>query len=161
VLPIQLLCVPGYVLYINSTFYALMTARGRPDLVMRYNIIYALLLPPLFLAGGLKWGLLGICLVWTIVHPIVAAVFVRLSRGVVGFGLRDLARCHVPTLKASTAMTLAVLAFQRLAVPDGPDSARLVGAIAVGAATYLGAIWLLERETVFRDVGILLRDLKG
>jgi O-antigen/teichoic acid export membrane protein len=161
VLPIRLLCVPGYVLYINATFYGMITARGRPDLPMRYNAAYALLLPPLFLAGGLARGLVGICLVWTIAYPIIAATFVALSRPVVGFGLRDLARCHVPTLKASAAMALAVLAFQRFALPGGPGLARLAGAVAVGAVTYVGAIWVLERETVFRDLGTLLRDLKG
>lgn len=161
VLPIQLLCVPGYVFYINAPFQSLLNARGRPDLPMRINLVSALILPPLFLAFGMGWGLPGICLVWMVVYPLIIGAFYTVSRPVTGFGLRDMVRYHLPSLRASGVMALTVLLVQSLLVPVESTLLRLVVAVITGAITYLGAIWALERDTVFRDLGTFLRELRG
>ncbi len=161
VVPLQLLCVPGYALFLMLTLHPVMNALGRSDLPAKYNAVFTLTMPAAFLLLGRRYGLVGICSAWAVCYPVISLALVRLSRPVLGFGPAELARAHVPACASAAVMVAAVLAVQR-ALP-GADRAplRLALAVGIGAVVYAGAIWVTARGTVIRDFRVLLKTLRG
>jgi len=161
VTPWQLLCLPGYVLFLNCTLHPVLYAFGRPDLPAKYNTANLMVMPALFLLMGSRYGVLGICMAWAVFFPLLSGILVMLSRPVLGFGLRELARTQVPAWAATAMMAAAVLAVQRYGPHGGRASLRLVLSVVTGVATYSAAVWVLARHTVLRDVRALFREMRG
>jgi O-antigen/teichoic acid export membrane protein len=158
---LRLLCAPGYVLFLTCTLHPVLNAFGRPDLPAKYNGAYALFMPAAFLLAGRSHGLLGICTAWAVLYPAITAALVHLTRPVLGFGVGELARSQAPACAGALAMAGAVLGVQ-WCLP-GADRAflRLTLSIATGAAVYPAAVWMLARQTVVRDLRMMLQQLKG
>lgn len=124
-------------------------ARGKPELVMRYNGWALGVLPVAFLIGG-QFGLFGVVVAWALAYPAVYAIVARYCRNELHFSWRELGASAVPALLSAGVMVAVVLAFRTLAA-DWPLALRFGGSVAAGAAAYLGALSLLYREH-FSDI---------
>ena len=47
---------------------------------MKYAALCSLVFPALFLAAGLAAGVVGVCLVWMVIHPLVLAFLLQATR---------------------------------------------------------------------------------
>jgi teichuronic acid exporter len=159
--PWRLLCLPGYVLFLNCTLHPVLYAFGRPDLPAKYNAANVLVMPAMFFVMGSRYGITGICVAWAVFFPLISGILVMLSRPVLGFGLRELARTQAPAWGATAVMATAVLAVQRFVPHDGRASLRLALSVATGVAVYTAAILALARHTVLRDLRALRREMGG
>lgn len=161
VVPLQLLCVPGYALFLILTLHPVMNALGRSDLPAKYNAVFTLTMPAAFLLLGRRYGLVGICSAWAVCFPLISLALIQLSRPALGFGLPELARAHWPACASVAVMAAAVLGVQR-GLP-GADLAplRLALAVGVGAGVYAASIWVTARGTVIRDFRVLLKTVRG
>jgi teichuronic acid exporter len=160
VLPFQLLSLSGLFRIYSSLFPMLFNAVGRPDLNFKFNLICALLFPACYYAAGLTWGMIGVCLVWMIVFPLVVLGLVHATRRTTSVGLGDLFWSQRATLAATALMIALVLAVQ-WSLPGLPRVARLVLSISVGAGAYAATLLLFCRQTVLADLRKLWRELKG
>jgi hypothetical protein len=149
-------------MFFNCTLHPVLNALGRPDIPAKYNLACAVLMPACFALLGSRYGLEGICAVWVVIYPLITCALVVLSRRVTGFGLKDLASSLAPDFGAVALMAVAVLCTRQfLAASDGGAAFRLILSIAVGVIAYGGSLWLLARQTVIRDAGLMLRELRG
>jgi O-antigen/teichoic acid export membrane protein len=160
VVPFQMLAVVGVVMLYSHALPPLFNALGRPDVNLRYTAVCTLLFPLAFLVGGKLGGLVGVCLAWLILYPVLVALLVTLTRGITGVGLPALVRAQLPVLAAVVFMSGCVLAVQ-WALGDAGGWLRLGASIAVGAAAYGGVLLAVGRRTVLADVVLLVRQLRG
>jgi PST family polysaccharide transporter len=166
--PFQLLCPVGVLMVVGCGIPPLLVALGRPDLNLRYTAVCTVVYPISFLAAGWwgtqlgqeQGGLIGICLVWLGLYPLMLSVLIHSTRRLTGVTPLAVLHCHVPVLAGVAVMAGCVLTVQQFLF-TAPATARLVVAIATGAMTY--AVWMLlaTRDTVLADIARLWRELRS
>jgi hypothetical protein len=167
-LPLQLLCPIGALMMVGSAVPPLLNAIGRPDINLRYSAVCALLFPISFFGAawwgdqqlGSEGGLIGVCLAWLCLDPLLVTGLIFLTRSLTGVSPGDVLRSHVPILLGLTVMAASVLAVQAL-TSEAPAGARLAGSIGMGVASY--TLWMLatSRNTILADFGTVWRELRG
>jgi teichuronic acid exporter len=168
VLPLQLLCPVGALMLIGAALAPLLIAVGRPDCNLRYNAACSVLFPAGFSAGAwwfahdaaAETGLIGVCLAWVLLYPIMVTALIHLTRHITGVTPAAVFRSHGPVLMGLAVMTMMVLAVQHALVNAGAGM-RLVAAISSGALTY--AVWMLvtARGSVLADFAVVARELRS
>jgi O-antigen/teichoic acid export membrane protein len=166
VLPLQLLCPVGALMVVGAGLPPLFNALGRPDINLRYAAIGAATFPAGFF--GAAWaagsdgdaGLMGVCLVWLTLYPLLIGGFLHFTRHLTGVTFGAVLRSHVPVLAGTGCMTLCVLAVGQ-ALAAAPTAVRLAAVVATGMASY--ALWMLltARATILSDLVVAWRDLRG
>ncbi len=128
-------------------------AIGRPDILLKLGVLYmALLLPVLWY--GSRFGLIGVafgqllvstCL--TLIRLTVATRFIKVTWGDILLQLK-------PSFLSGGALIPVVLLSLYLTAEAIP-LLRLVVAASAGAVSYLGILWLQERELLLQAGGVV------
>ena len=136
-----------------------------------YPGLHAFLAPLVSQIGPDQGELVGVCLAWLFLYPIIITGLVALTRGVTGIGLLDLARPQMPVVLAVACMVIAVY-FLRSAVPAFTSPTyetadirtrlleRLALSAVVGGVVYAGVLLLVARNTVLADLRSLVREIR-
>ena len=144
ILPLQVVTLVVPLRMLSTFFGASVSALGRADVDLRNMLVSSAVLPIAFLAGA-QWGVEGLALSWVVAVPLIFWVnFPRTSR-VLGIRLREVGASIYGSIVAGIMMYGAVWG-ARLALSSAPELYRLVALIVVGAATYLAAAALLDRQ---------------
>lgn len=161
-LPFQLLSVVGVFTLFSASLIPLLNALGRPGVALRYTAACSLVFPISFTVAGTSHGMIGVCVAWAVVFPVMVGLLIHFTRELTGAGLLSVLRAQVPVLRAGVVMAAAVVVALRT-VPGGsvPAGARLAATVGVGAAAYAGCLWLTAQETVLADVRTIWREMKG
>ncbi len=158
VLPFQLLSGAGLVMLLSASLPPLLNALGRPDLNLKYTALCTLVFPACFVPAGLAYGLIGICVVWVVVYPLMVAGLFTWTKPLTGVGLTRLLRVQAPMLGAGAFMTLVVLAVRWGLEVEPP--LRLGLSVVAGALAYAGWMVFLARRTVLADLRALWCELR-
>lgn len=131
---------------------------GRSDIVLR-NVIWAsLLMPPAFIIGVNEGGLLGLCLAWLVVSPLVFLQGMMRGLPVLQLRLVQLAIAMLPAAVASLGM-YAVVTATRHFLPGNQESVlHLLILLGMGGVSYSALSWGLNRPGT-REVLDLLRSI--
>ena len=160
VLPLRLLCPVGVLMIISSALVQTLAALGRPDLTMKFNAVCAVLYPAGFALAGWWYGVVGVCVVWLVLNPILVAAIVHLTRHHTGITVGAVVRAQLPVL-AGTLFMAACVATSLWLLPSEEAAVRLVVGITVGAAAYAGWMLATTRATVLADIRSLWHELRG
>ena len=137
-----------------------------------FPALHAFLVPLVAQIGPDQGPLVGVCLAWLVLYPLVIVGLIALTRGVTGVGVLDLAKPQWPVVLAAGCM-LAVLYNLRSAIPalssathdaaevQGRLVLRLVLSVLTGASVYAGVVLLVGRDRVLADVRVLLREVRN
>ena len=137
-----------------------------------YPAIHASLVPLVSRIGPDQGELVGVCLAWLLLYPLVIVGLVAWTRRVTGIGVLDLARPQMPVVLAAACMVIAVYAL-RAALPAftsathsaGDIQTRLLGRLVlsavVGGVVYAGVLMLVARKTVLADLRSLVREIRS
>jgi O-antigen/teichoic acid export membrane protein len=158
IFPLQVVTLVVPLRMLSTVFGASVSALGRADVDLRNMLVSSAVLPIAFLAGA-QWGVEGLALSWVVAVPLMFWVnFPRTSR-VLGIKLREVGASIYGSIAAGIVMYGAVWG-ARLALSSAPELYRLVALIAVGAATYLAAAALLDRQ-IWVDVKRMTAALRS
>jgi O-antigen/teichoic acid export membrane protein len=146
VLILQTLCVVNLLRVSGMLFAPVLHARGRADLVLRYVIVSALVLPASMLVG-VRFGLTGVLAAWAIAYPVIYLYCLFLCLRDLKLPIHQFLHSIKAVLIVSTTMVAVVLAVKSLAV-DLHVAARLSVAILAGATTYLAVFLLFYKEQI-------------
>lgn len=123
-------------------------AVGRSDILVKLEVLNMFVLVPLLLVGA-NFGLIGVAVghvlasvVRTVADLIVASRFIKVSVVDILLELKS-------SFLGGLVLTLLALCGLYLTV-EAPALVRLLVIIPLGAAGYLGVLWLLERETIIK-----------
>jgi teichuronic acid exporter len=160
VVPFQLLSLAGLFKIFSSLFPVMYNVLGRPDLNFKLSLMSAIVFPVCYLAAGATLGMIGVCLVWMFVYPLVVLIPIHYTRHLTTVGVGDLLWSQRAALGATLFMAASVLAVQ-WCTPELPRLSRLGLSILVGVAAYVVPMLIFARQTVLADLGKLWRELRG
>ncbi len=145
VVPLQILCLAGFVHALTNTVWTVQQAVGRSDIGFKWN---AATLP--FIIGGLiasaRWGMLGIALVMTLMSVVLAIAIQHITNRLIGLSWRRwLATVRAPVL--SSALMAGITALLRLwLLSRGPSTLVLLLATTIaGTFTLILFLFMLDR----------------
>jgi O-antigen/teichoic acid export membrane protein len=123
-------------------------AMGRPDILVKLEVLNMAILAPALWFGasfgllGVAWGHLLASLVRMTADAVIATRFIQL-------GPKDILLQLKPAFLGGVALALGVLPSLYLTAEAAPV-VRLAVAIPIGAASYLGVLWILEQASLVR-----------
>lgn len=142
-------------LTLHTLFAPALNALGHPRIPMLSSLCGALVMPSGFLVA-VSFGPIGLAWVWVACFPLVPLVSFVLSRKVLGIAGPHMLAAVAPSLAASGAMALCVMALESV-LEGWPSVARLVIMIAAGGAIYGGLLFVFARRTLFEVLDLVLR----
>jgi O-antigen/teichoic acid export membrane protein len=156
----KLLCVIGLLKSIDAIIPNLLMAKGKPNLVVRFNSLCIMALPTGFLIGA-QYGIQGVGYAWLATYPLISLYLywqgLKEADTTAWQYLSNLA----PAIVASLLMAIGVFAFQALDVALYGQNLYLAigGAILVGVSIYLLSLVSFHREVMaeVRDLIAVLR----
>jgi len=148
---IQLLCLSMPLRTLGTLATPALTAGGRPELAVRHVMVPAVLIPAAVLIG-VRWGISGVALAWTLTYPVaffIVSVFIRRALGI---DANDQLRPIIKPAIAGFAMCAATYAAQITFLADWSALPRLLLTVPLGAAVYIAALWLVARDRVLETL---------
>lgn len=136
-LPLRLLCAAEAIRSVQVIMPPLLSAVGRTDLVLRYNVGNAIALPIAFAAGCHFGGLVGVGVSWITVYPLLVIYLLKYTVTISGGSYSGYLRSLRAPVLVSAACTAAMLPFDWLLEAGW---ARLLVRSAVGGACYLACL---------------------
>jgi len=150
---LRVLAVYAWVYSVGYHIGGLYKAIGRPDILLKLSLLTLVIIVPALLVGsrygliGIAWGHLVAVLIRRIVSLTIATRFIKVS-------VMDILAELKPSLYGALAMVPATLAVLHLTSGFNPFSSLALVVLA-GAVSYLGIIWLVERENLLRLVQVV------
>jgi len=156
---LRLFSLGGIMSILPLASFPLLTARGQVTFAFRYQVVFAIIMVVVSYVGG-RFGLLAVAGSWAVVYPLLRVI--PLVRGLreVNLSLMDYLRSISAPLLAAAIMAAVLLVALRLPwMPDG-SGARLTVCVAIGALSYLSALFLADRGLAF-ELREILQELRA
>jgi teichuronic acid exporter len=154
IVPFQILCLTMPLMAINALYAPAILAMGRPGL-NAWNTAVSLAFMTLAAFGGVKFGVIGLCVARLIAFPCV--LLITSWRTLLSLKIPYLEfanKCAFPAA-ASVVMAAAVVSFRSVLGPFGVSAWRLGALIAMGALLYGGLVLLFQRVVVRDLIGLV------
>jgi teichuronic acid exporter len=129
---------------------------GRPDVSVQ-NLLLALLVMPVAFAVGTRGGIVGVCVAWLVAFPLVWLAMLLRSRAALGVGIAEMLRPLALPGACAAAMFAAVVGARGAFAGFEPALLRLAALCAIGAAVFLGTMWLAGRGRLLDVVALARR----
>lgn len=147
----QLFCVGSLFHILSLPPYPLLVARGRDRTLLRFNGVAAIVTAAAILLGA-QVSLLAAGAAWLVAFVVLKIVLLRFALREVGITLRSYVDHILPSVLATIAMSVAVVAARQLDAVDG-NVLRLAFEVILGGLVYVTALLLIDRR--------LLPEMKG
>jgi hypothetical protein len=136
-------------------------AAYRADVIVRFNLVMALVMPLAFAAGAWWAGALGVAAAWAIMQPVGALMLAPVALHHVQMSWRSVARDLQRPALATILMALAASGASHAASLFGFHSGgRLTAAVLTGIAAYGAGLWQLAGPER-REVALLWQAVRG
>jgi O-antigen/teichoic acid export membrane protein len=141
---------------LTGTLNLVFNTQGRTDLLFRWQIFASICYVGSFVVG-LRWGILGVAISYSIVWTLLMVPMFAIPFRLVGLSLRDFVRALWPTAWCSLVMTAVAIAWliglARLGIHNA--MIQLVSTVAIGAGVYI-ALVMWQRPPVLSDLVMAL-----
>lgn len=155
IVPLQVLCLSGWIRAVGNPTGALLDGTGRPDLNLKLNLARAAFVV-VGVFGAVPWGITAVAAVVTVVHWLLFPVTIHVVLRRAGLPWRTYLGALAPGVAGCTLMSGSLLALRGLGwLETVSDATRLLILVLVGAAIYLGYLWLVHRETLLEGLRIV------
>lgn len=144
----------------NTT--GLFKATGRPDLPMKLEAVKLILLVPLlyFLTS---YGILAVGVVQSVLMLVFTPFYVGFVIRILGIRLADFIKVLQPTVLSCLFMVVCTVIGQGLIKTKGLHLSSVLifsGSTGIALLSYLAAVFIINRETVFGIIDVLSRGLR-
>lgn len=156
--PLRLLAIYGGLRSVATLPPQVIMITGHPERNMQFNLLFALVLPVLFL-GATHWGVTGVAWAWVLAYPaMLVPTFLRYMLRLIGMPARDYLRVLWPAGSSTILMALAVLGLRALTPAGWPLGLRFGLHVTGGVVAYAVLLPLLHGARV-RSFRRLLGEL--
>ncbi len=162
IVPIQIMCVLGMYSSLSTTVGSIFSAKGRPDLELKTDVVLLIALAG-FLMVGVRYGIIGVAVAVTLMSlvskPFIFYIVARLLR----IRLLEIYKANFWAFISSLVMALVMLGTDYIlqTVFHAPMAVRLILLVPVGA----GAYWRLQKifriETLSEVYEIFMSNIKS
>jgi len=143
-----ILCVALPFRFLTAILAPALTAFGRPDITFR-NTVGGLVLLPVTLLVGVNWGTAGVAIAWAVTVPVISMLFLRKTADAFSTSLGALLACIRTAALAGLVMATSVSVLMHALVDRIPLEGALLICIFIGAALYIGVLYLIDRPRFF------------
>jgi polysaccharide transporter, PST family len=147
VVPLQILAFFGCATSVSALIVPLLTSLRDTRYVMLTNLAAAFIMPAAFYLGS-HWGAGGIAAGWIIAYPIVLLALARRAFRKIALSGSAYAKALGPATSGVAVLAVAVTLVRYSLLGGTSAWTRLILEIAVGAASYVGALLILHRHRV-------------
>lgn len=147
VLPLQVLSIYAAFRSLMVVFPQVMMVTGLSRFHMYHCVAIASILPLAFYVGS-AWGGVGIALVWITLYPLVELPAILRVLRAVDLSFAAYSRVLFAPASSTVAMVVTVAACRALLAGFNGIWWGVALAVSVGAASYVGALWLFHKQTV-------------
>ncbi|MDC6166105.1 lipopolysaccharide biosynthesis protein [Paucibacter sp. XJ19-41] len=147
ILPLQIVALALPLRLLSVLLSSVIQGMGHAGLDLRNSITGVVVLPCCFVVGA-QFGAIGLALAWLVGLPILITLNLQRSRPVLGISLGNALRALSKPLALSAAMAICVSLTGWWGAAHWSAWPTLLAAIFVGALSYLGLFWLLDRDSV-------------
>jgi teichuronic acid exporter len=138
---LNVMCWAAIFITLEAFAWPILVAKGETRLNMKFCLIRLAVLPLSFYIAT-RFGLIGVCLVWVTVFPILSLTWLNAVGRVVGYTWAEMGKVLLPAIIATAVMMTAVLliglAGQRFVSPPLLLATQIFG----GAAVYGLVLWV-------------------
>lgn len=159
VLPLQILCFFGCARSVSALIGPLLTALRDTRYVMLNNLSAALVMPVAFYVGS-RWGTGGIAAAWIVAYPFILYSLCGRAFRRIGMSAGAYFKALGPATSGAAVMALAVELLKTTLLRGRTPWVCACAEIAMGVASYAGALLLLHRDRV-RSVARWYRHFRG
>lgn len=154
VVPLQLLAGFGIFYALGLVAGQILVAAGMPAVFLRLTLVNTALFL-LFVAVAAPFGLAAAALAGGIANALMLPAYVASLKGRLGLQRMMVLREQAPVWLAALAMAAVVLGFELVLGERFASWSGIVWTIALGALSYVGALWLVASETLRAILGSL------
>jgi O-antigen/teichoic acid export membrane protein len=144
---IQLLCISMPLRMLNALTGSAVTAVARQDVNIK-SLLLAIAVIPTCIVVGSRWGVVGVAVAWAIGFPFVYLFNAALVRRALRIPISDMLAAVWPPALGAAVMVAFIWALSVQWMNSLPYSFHLATAIPLGAAIYIGTLWLVSRRSV-------------
>ena len=156
IIPLKVLCIVSTLRAINAVNVPLVVAKGKPNIAMISNLIFAAILPIAFYLGSF-YGLTGFSYSWLIVFPFLFLITTYISLKTIGLSMMEYFKELRHVFAGSLFMTASVIIVQKTFLAGLGHLDRIIGASLTGAAAYLLYYFIFNREMLAEVRAVLKR----
>ena len=158
----QALAIFGIMRSLMANVGELYKSVGRPDIIVKIHSGWLVVLAPILLLAS-RYDILGVGVAQSTVIALCLPVYFLFALRILGMGWQALISALSPGLRCSAVLFGTLLPFEILAFRVLPLSylANLLLSVVVGVLVYLGAAFVLSRETLSEGRALLLSLRKG
>lgn len=153
-----LLCVANAFRLSGMLMPSILEGLRHAGLILRYQVLSGLLLVPAFLVGA-RWGVVGVAAAWAVMSPLLWAALAVWTVRRLGLGLGAFLGSFSSVFWSLLGMAAAVIAVEFLLAGAVSRAALLAIKVAVGAATYATALWVLVPAPRWRQIRAMAREV--
>lgn len=146
-LPLQLISLLIPLRMVSNITYPVLIGLGKPDIAFLNILTYAVVMP-LAMLIGVKWGIIGVCLAWLIVFPIVfMTIIIRVNTILNIKFIEFITSIHKPII-ASLIMYLMIMAIKYFLKLNSIniDIELIIILIIIGFIIYSSIIFIINKE---------------
>jgi O-antigen/teichoic acid export membrane protein len=138
ILPIQVLCVAGLFKSVGTTVGSVIQSRGRPDIELKWNLVYLVLITVSVLLG-VRYGIVGVAASITILVILTTPIIQGISNRLIRLSWKDYLQALLPATLGSALMLFELIAYKRVlsSVAWANDWVVLCTSVPLGAISYL------------------------
>jgi O-antigen/teichoic acid export membrane protein len=156
---LRVLLIAGLLQSHSNMSGSIFMAMGKPDWLLKWSFASACLYVPAFFIG-LRWGIVGVAVGYTVSTVILIPVQVSLIQRLLRMRLADYFLTFTPFAAAAAVMGVCVYFAQAWLIANGVSVApRLAASIAVGMVSYAAAVMLLQRNLI-RELRQIIRGVR-
>ena len=146
---IRLLTVAGFLRLLTTLWPTGLEATGKSGLRLRLSMFSVVLYLPAFVIG-LHWGIIGVAAGYLVATVLLMPVVYRYVSRAIGMTLRDVWAALSTTIIGCVIMaaTVGALMWGLESHAHLPQVVVLVILVAVGAAVYAAALWLIDPQVI-------------
>ncbi|HXI85238.1 MAG TPA: lipopolysaccharide biosynthesis protein [Verrucomicrobiae bacterium] len=139
---LNIMCWAAMIMMINSLSGPLLLAKGKTGLLLKFNLLNLAVMPPVFYFAA-RSGLQAICLVWLLVFPVLALVWIAAVKRCVVFHWSELGEALRPAFVSTAVMVLTVFLPQITILKSLGPVPRTAIETVLGIGGYVACLLLL------------------
>jgi O-antigen/teichoic acid export membrane protein len=136
---LNIMCWAAMAMMINSLSAPLVLAKGRTALLLKFNLLNLAVMPAAFYLAT-RFGLQAICLMWLLVFPVLAILWIAAVKRCVVFEWTELGQSLRPAFVSTAVLVLAVFLPQVTILKSLGPVLRTAVEVTLGIASYLGCL---------------------
>jgi teichuronic acid exporter len=140
-----LICIAMPFRMLSALIAPAVTAIGRPDISFK-NMVFAIVIVPIAMLAGSRFGTFGVAAAWAIAIPIVTGIFFVQTAPILGLKLTSIAGAIRGPVLAALAMLVIVFTATSLCIDALGPLLGLSTAVLIGVLSYVGLLAVIDRK---------------